>query len=555
MVVRSTRPIEMARYRALCVEGSVSCNTNKRALYRHTKDASKVAVDDKNTWVAGFPLSLWYQMVEKLADVSVGNRISVSHGRKRVRVWSCSRPAILSKEMAIVSTTVLLLISSIAVKAFSPTFTSNILSQRGLSCWTKGIVGTNEFSVRRAGPFASLDGEDSCFIPFTTLMASSSSLPLVEKVDLDYRFDSKPATLRGEDGAHEVVQYGENNAKGRRQTSERVGDVKETPSVSTTATLRERNVPKKRSKSKTQAIDARFSSSAAPTQKYSRLSSTGRRSQLVGVTTSREAQSRSSSMKSRSRDPPNLQRYYKTELLTPEEEYRFGMRVKLMVQCEAVHEGLSLSSGRLPTITEWANACGYTETSHLASNFDRSLVESIRPAGSVGLREDRDPNMFVGNGLAGGAGVGRGNGRAKKAPPTRLGDFWDDSDLKFSKASKVQDSNVRKRKDRTKSKVLGGDKKGSDDLNGDDGIDRIPRSALANRGTVDDFVEMIQSGREAKQRMVQCNMRLAVSIAKRYRNVGVNIADLVQEGSIGLARAAEKFDPKRGFKFSTYASW
>merc|ERR1711957_408196 len=50
-------------------------------------------------------------------------------------------------------------------------------------------------------------------------------------------------------------------------------------------------------------------------------------------------------------------------------------------------------------------------------------------------------------------------------------------------------------------------------------------------------------------------MRLVVSISKRYSHVGVNIADLIQEGSIGLNRAAEKFEPMMGFKFSTYASW
>jgi len=50
-------------------------------------------------------------------------------------------------------------------------------------------------------------------------------------------------------------------------------------------------------------------------------------------------------------------------------------------------------------------------------------------------------------------------------------------------------------------------------------------------------------------------MRLVVSIARRYHGVGVNVQDLVQEGSLGLARAAEKFDPKKGYKFSTYASW
>ena len=70
-----------------------------------------------------------------------------------------------------------------------------------------------------------------------------------------------------------------------------------------------------------------------------------------------------------------------------------------------------------------------------------------------------------------------------------------------------------------------------------------------------EFVELMIVAKEAKQRMVQCNMRLVVSIAKRYKHVGVNIADLVQEGSIGLTRAAEKFDPGKGFKFSTYASW
>merc|ERR1712125_295752 len=50
-------------------------------------------------------------------------------------------------------------------------------------------------------------------------------------------------------------------------------------------------------------------------------------------------------------------------------------------------------------------------------------------------------------------------------------------------------------------------------------------------------------------------MRLVVSIARRDNNVGVNVQDLIQEGSIGLMRAAEKFSPTKGFKFSTYASW
>jgi len=63
------------------------------------------------------------------------------------------------------------------------------------------------------------------------------------------------------------------------------------------------------------------------------------------------------------------------------------------------------------------------------------------------------------------------------------------------------------------------------------------------------------SNRAAKEELLNANMRLVVSIARRYQNLGVSLQDLVQEGCLGLIRAAEKYDPARGFRFATYASW
>jgi RNA polymerase primary sigma factor len=95
---------------------------------------------------------------------------------------------------------------------------------------------------------------------------------------------------------------------------------------------------------------------------------------------------------------------------------------------------------------------------------------------------------------------------------------------------------------------------------GDDSVQLYLRSIgriklLTAREEIDLARRIAKGDKLAKKRLIQANLRLVVSVAKKYQGRGLPFLDLIQEGNLGLIRAAEKYDPERGYKFSTYATW
>jgi RNA polymerase primary sigma factor len=90
---------------------------------------------------------------------------------------------------------------------------------------------------------------------------------------------------------------------------------------------------------------------------------------------------------------------------------------------------------------------------------------------------------------------------------------------------------------------------------GTEAAEKLKDGTRRSAEELEQLADVIDRGNLARRRLVESNLRLVVSVARRYMNRGIPLGDLIQEGNIGLMRAVEKFDYRRGFKFSTYATW
>ena len=153
--------------------------------------------------------------------------------------------------------------------------------------------------------------------------------------------------------------------------------------------------------------------------------------------------------------------------------------------------------------------------------------------------------------------------KAKKPKDTEDEEIIEDevlvSDGKVMPLSDVEEPDIEELKEEEEEEGILGQDQYFDDASDDSVrlyLREIGKIPLLNSEEELELANRVVAGeKKAKDKMAEANMRLVVSIAKRYSGRGLDLLDLIQEGNTGLLRAVEKFDPDKGFKFSTYATW